>query len=70
MTDLPSYDLELQAAEERKQLHKSVEELKTKLHERTDLRHLTRKHLAAICGVTGALALAAGYGFTSIFVRR
>ena len=70
MTDLPSYDLELRAAEERQQLHDSVEALRSRLRDRMDLKNNLRKNLLAVCGVAALFALAAGYGVTGIFVHK
>jgi hypothetical protein len=70
MSPLPSYDLELKAADERQRLHNSVSELKIRLNESLDLRHNVRAHLPLVCGTTALLGLAAGYYFTGVFLRR
>ena len=69
MSDLPSYDLELKADEERKRLHSSVAELKSHLHRTLDVRRNVRENLALICGVAGVAGVAAGYLFTGVFLR-
>lgn len=69
MTDLPSYDLQLKAAEERRQLHESVSELKCRVRDRLDVKRNADEHLFAACGVAALVALAAGYGLTGIFVH-
>jgi len=70
MSDLPSYDLELKAAEDRQHLHKSVEQLRSQLRDRLDLQKNVRNHLLGVCSVAMVVGLAAGYGVTSIFLHR
>jgi hypothetical protein len=70
MSDLPSYDLELKAAEDRRRLHESVERLKWRLQETLDIHKNARDHLGAACGVSALIGLAAGYAFTGIFAHR
>lgn len=70
MTDLPSYDLELKAAEERKQLHASVDELRFRLRENLDVKRNVRNHLFGLCSLAAIFGLAAGYGITGIFVHK
>ncbi|HEX6804359.1 MAG TPA: hypothetical protein VF133_11825 [Terriglobales bacterium] len=70
MSPLPSYDLELKAADERQRLHNSVKELKVRLNESLDLRNNIREHLPIVCGTTALLGLAAGYFFTGVFLHR
>jgi hypothetical protein len=70
MNSLPSYDLELKAADERQRLHDSVTELKVRLNESLDLKNNVRQHLRLVCAATAVLGLAAGYYFTGMFIRR
>ena len=70
MTDLPSYDLELRAAEERRQLHTSVEELRSRLRENFDFKKNAHDHLLGACSLAAVIGLAAGYGLTGIFVHK
>jgi hypothetical protein len=69
MSDLPSYDLELKAAEERQHLHFSIEELKSRLRDSLDVKKSARDHLLGACAVVAALGLATGYAFTGIFLH-
>lgn len=69
MDGLPSYDLELKAADERQRLHERVAELKSCLNESLDLRKNTREHLGAICTGAALIALAAGYAVAGVFVH-
>jgi len=68
MTELPSYDLELKAAEERRRLHGTLAELRSRVHEELDIRKRVREHLAAACGVAALLSLGLGYSVASVFV--
>lgn len=70
MTDLPSYDLELKAAEDRQKLHRSVQELKYRLRDNFDLKKNAGDHLLAACSVVAILGLTAGYGITGIFIHK
>jgi len=70
MSSLPSYDLELKAADERQRLHDSVTELKVRLNESLDVKKNIRQHFPLACASSAVLALAAGYYFTGMFIRR
>jgi hypothetical protein len=64
---LPSYDLELKAADERQRLHTSMAELKSCLNEAVDVKKNLRQHLGLACGAAAVVGLAAGYSVTGIF---
>jgi hypothetical protein len=69
MTGLPSYDLELKAAEERRRIHGTLAELRSRVHEELDVKKRVREHLAAACGVAAVLRLGVGYSIAGIFVH-
>ena len=69
MTELPSYDLELKAAQERRRLHGSLAELRSRVHEELDVKKRVREHLGAACGIAALLSLGLGYSITGLFVR-
>jgi 5-methylcytosine-specific restriction endonuclease McrBC GTP-binding regulatory subunit McrB len=69
MSSLPSYDLELKAANERQRLHDSVTELKVRLNESLDVRKNIRQHFPVVGATSAVLALVAGYYFTGMFTR-
>ena len=69
MTPIPSYDLELKAADERRRLHTSVEELRTRLRDKVDVRKNAREHMAMACGVAVLFGLTIGYSLTGIFTH-
>ena len=64
---LPTEVLEARAAEQRRQLHNSVVELRSTLRERLDVKKATREHLATAAGVAAILGLVLGYSLTAIF---
>jgi hypothetical protein len=70
MTDLPSYDLELKAADERRRLHDSIEELRCQVRDKLDVTRNAREHLGLACSLAAVVSLAAGYAFGGIFVHR
>jgi hypothetical protein len=67
---LPSYDLELQAADQRRRLHNSVQELRCQLRDKMDLQNNAREYLEYACAAAALIGLLAGYGLTGIFVAR
>jgi hypothetical protein len=68
MNGLPARDLEIKAAENRRQMHQSVEELRLHLKERFDVTRNTREHLGTACAMAALLSFSLGYAFTGIFV--
>ncbi|HYY69904.1 MAG TPA: hypothetical protein VE734_09230 [Terriglobales bacterium] len=66
---MPVDVLEERAADQRRQLHNTVVELKSSLRDRLDLRHNAREYLLPATGVAALLGLIAGYGFTGMFTR-
>jgi hypothetical protein len=69
MGELPSYDLELRAADERKRLHDVVAEFRSRVHEDLDLKKQLREHLPVACTAAAVVALGLGYSLTGLFVR-
>lgn len=61
--------LEKRAADERRQLHNSVQQLRESVHERLDVKRNVRNHLGSVCGVLGVAGLVLGYAVTGIFTR-
>ena len=66
---IPVDVLEKRAADERRQLHNSVQELRESVHERLDVKRNVRNHLGTVCGVMAVIGLALGYTVTGIFTR-
>ena len=66
---IPVDVLEKRAADERRQLHNSVQELRESVHERLDVKRNVRNHLGTICGVMAVAGLVLGYALTGIFTR-
>jgi predicted sugar kinase len=67
---MPSSDLELRAADERRRLHSSVTELKSRVRETLDVKRNIRKHVALGSGIVALLSLIVGYGIAGVFTRR
>jgi hypothetical protein len=70
MTDLPSYDLELKAADERRRLHDSIEELRCQVRDKLDVSKHAREHLGLACSLAAVVSLTTGYAFGGMFVHR
>ena len=68
MNGFPAHDLEQKAAEDRRRLHTSVEELRVHLKESLDIKKNTREHLGLACSVAALMGVTLGYAFTGIFV--
>jgi hypothetical protein len=68
-SELPSYELELRAAEERKRLHASVKELKERVHEKLDLTTNARQYVIPLSAAVALISLAVGYAFGGILTR-
>ncbi|PYX10764.1 MAG: hypothetical protein DMG88_01110 [Acidobacteria bacterium] len=69
MSTIPSSDLELRAADERRRLHSSVTELKSRVRETLDVKRNVRKHVVLGSSIVALLSLIVGYGFAGIFTR-
>ena len=69
MTELPSYDLELKAAEERRRLHGTLAELRSRVHDELDVKKRVREHLGAACAIAALLSVGIGYSVTGLFVH-
>lgn len=65
---IPFEILEERAAEQRRQLHNSVNELRSTLRERLDVKRNARQYLLPATGIAGLIALVVGWGLGGIFV--
>jgi len=68
-TGLPAEVLEARAAEQRRQLHNSVQDLRSVVRERLDVKRNVRRHFLPAAGVIGLAGLMFGYSVTGIFTR-
>ena len=66
---LPTELLEARAAEQRRQLHNAVYELRCAVKERLDIKRNAREYFLPAAGVLGLVGLAIGYSVTGIFTR-
>jgi predicted sugar kinase len=67
---LPTHELELRAADQRRRLHASVHELKDHVRDSLDVKKNARDHVLLASGVAAALAAAVGYGLAGMFTSR
>lgn len=64
--------LEIQALQQRNQVHESIDELKDKVVEvraKLDPNANAREHLLKASLIVSAIAFVAGYGFAGLFTR-
>jgi hypothetical protein len=66
---IPVDVLEKRAADERRQLHNSVQQLRETVHERLDVKRNVRNHLGMVAGAMAAFGLILGYAATGMFTR-
>ncbi len=64
---IPVDVLEKRAADQRRQLHNTVSELRQSVRERLDVKRNVRKHLWSASGVLALVGLVAGYAVAGIF---
>lgn len=76
MAAMDTNQLELRAAEERLRLHRSVQELKGQIHDKTvdlryklDIKRNAREYFWPAAGSAGVLGLLLGYGVAAVFVK-
>jgi hypothetical protein len=69
MSDIPTYDLEVRAADERRRLHSSVVELKDRMRERLDLKRNAREYIGMASGAAAIVSMMVGYALTGMFTR-
>lgn len=64
---IPVDVLEKRAADQRRQLHNSVSELRQTVRERLDVKRNVREHLWSASGVVALVGLLAGYAVAGVF---
>jgi hypothetical protein len=64
---IPVDVLEKRAADQRRQLHNSVSELRQSVRDRLDVKRNLREHLLAASGILGIVGLIVGYALTGVF---
>jgi hypothetical protein len=67
---LPTSELELRAAEQRKRLHESVEELESRVRENLDLKTAARAYIVPVSAGAALFSFVVGYALAAIFTRR
>jgi len=66
---IPVDVLEKRAADQRRQLHNSVSELRQSVKERLDVKRNLREHLWSASGAVALVGLVAGYALIGVFTR-
>jgi len=66
---IPVDVLEKRAADQRRQIHNSVVELRHSVQEKLDVKRNVRNHLGLVAGGLAIVGLALGYTLTGIFTR-
>jgi ElaB/YqjD/DUF883 family membrane-anchored ribosome-binding protein len=66
---IPVDMLERRAAEQRRQLHDSVSELRETVKEKLDVKRNVREHLWPAAGAVALIGLLLGYSISGIFTR-
>jgi hypothetical protein len=64
---IPVDVLEKRAADQRRQLHNTVSELRQSVRERLDVKRNVREHLWPTAGALALIGLVAGYGVAGVF---
>ena len=70
MNSFSPENLENKAAEQRRRIDTSVNELTETLKDKVNFNNIACEHLLPISAVGAVLGLVLGYGVTGIFVRR
>ena len=68
MNPLPSQDLEFKAAEQRRRLHGSVVELKSRVRDRLAIKRNARNYFGLAASGASLVGLISGYLFAGIFI--
>ena len=66
---VPFEILEERAAQQRRQLHNSVNALRATLRERLDVKKNAREYLLPASGLAAFIGIIAGWGFGGIFAK-
>jgi hypothetical protein len=67
---LPADILEVRAAEQRRQIHSTVQDLKSTVRDQLDVKSRAREYLVPASAVIGVVGLVLGYGFAGMFTER
>ncbi len=67
---MPAEVLEIRAAEQRRQIHSTVQDLKSSVRDQFDVKNRARRYLVPASAVLAVVGLVLGYGFAGIFTER
>jgi hypothetical protein len=68
--NVPTYTLEMRAADQRRRLHSSVVELRSKVREKLNVKRTARQYIPVASGAAALFGLLLGYGTAGMFTRR
>jgi hypothetical protein len=68
MNPLPSHDLERKAAEQRRRLHGSMVELRSRVRNRLDIKRNARNNFGLAAGGAALVGVVSGYLVAGVFV--
>jgi hypothetical protein len=66
---IPVDVLEKRAADQRRQLHNTVVELRHSVQDKLDVKRNVRNHLGPVAGAMAIIGLTLGYAITGMFTR-
>ncbi len=70
MSSVPSYTLQMRAADERRRLHSTIVELRSKVREKLDIKRTARQYVPIASGVAVLFGMLLGYGTAGMFTRK
>ncbi len=70
MSSVPSYTLEMRAADQRRRLHSSVVELRSKVREKLNVKRTARQYVPIASGAAILFGMLLGYGTAGMFTRK
>jgi hypothetical protein len=70
MSSVPSYTLEARAADQRRRLHSTAVELRSKVREKLDVKRTARQYAPVASGAAALFGMLLGYGVAGMFTRK
>lgn len=70
MSTLPTSDLQLRAADQRRRLHGTIVELRQTMQQRLDIKNNARQYVGISSAAAAFFSMFLGYGFAAMFTGR